>query len=168
MNREGEWEYDAPSVSYVGSNSFCPYSSERLSSMAKAPEQLSLNLHALEEAREQIVQLSKELDAERKALLRALPKSLGLASLDELIEELLKLEASSSSRSTRTSRKGVAHRDPRRKVSPDMERRIVAALKSGAKGAEVAAKFGISAPTVHKYKAKAGLVKVRGKRSKSR
>lgn len=57
--------------------------------------------------------------------------------------------------------KGSANRAKRTLITAELRQGIIAALKAGGKGNAVAAKFGVSVPTLHNIKKAAGLTKAR-------
>jgi len=126
-----------------------------------------------------IASLQKKVEAEQKKALGNLHITAGFASRAELIAALQSLggakapakrgrkpgrkPAKKAVAAKAAPKKGAKTRAKRTRLTPELKEQIVAALKSGGKGAAVASKFGVSVPTVHNIKKAAGLTKTRKK-----
>lgn len=126
-------------------------------------------LQQLADARAMVEKLEKSIAAERESILRSLHESVGLASREELIDALRALKGGAK-RGRKPGRpataaaakgKGKGGRKKRAKITPEIRDGIIAAVKSGATGGAIAAKFGVSLPTVQNIKNAAGLTKKR-------
>ncbi len=115
--------------------------------------------------RAEVSRLEEQKQAKRAEVLQGLPAQLGLASIDELIGQLanyaspgLKAAVTAGQTGQRVPR---AYRSGR--VAPEAKAKIIATLKSGRKGTDLAREFNISRPMIQYLKKGAGLVKERKK-----
>jgi len=105
----------------------------------------------LENYKNKIAELEAAIEAERREKLATLHETVGLTSVEELIEALQSLGASGK-------------RGKRTRITPAMKEQIGKALKDGEKGSAVARKFGVSVPTIQNIKKELGLVKKTAKK----
>lgn len=133
-------------------------------------------LKEIESTKSKLAELQKKADSERGKQLNGLHSSLGYASRDELIAALRGLEggAKVKGRPGRKPKSAAAapapaaaaaaptkKRSKRARITDDTRQKIVAALKGGAKGTQVAKEYGISLPSLQNIKKAAGLTKNR-------
>ncbi len=143
--------------------------------------------NTLKSINSKIASLEKKAEAERKKLLSGLHEKVGYESTAALIEALQSLGSSkpasrrgpkpasrrgrkpgrkakkAATKSVRAKKTGAKKRAKRTRITADMKKKIVAALKAGGKGTQVAKDFGISIPSLHNIKKAAGLTKARKK-----
>lgn len=112
----------------------------------------------IEQYRKKIAELEKQVAAERKSELRALPAKFGYATMKEFIRALRTLGGGQA------AGPGRRRRGKRARITPEMRNEIKAALQSGKKGVQVAKEFGISVPSIQNIKKEFGLVRKRGKK----
>jgi transposase len=134
---------------------------------------LSNKFQEIEQYKAKLAQMEKAVLAEREAQLKRLHLDLGFASQADLIQALRKAgsapapKAAAKAAPKAKKKKAAAapkkQRRKRAKVTEEMRKQIAEALAAGGKGAEVAAKFDVSVPTVNNIKKAAGLVKKRAK-----
>ncbi len=107
-----------------------------------------------------IAALKKKVEVERRKELMDLHSKVGFESRTELIAALQELNGG---RRAPKAKKGAAPeaRAKRTKITAELKAAVIAAIKAGGKGGEVAAQFGISVPSLHNIKKDAGLVKTR-------
>jgi hypothetical protein len=126
-------------------------------------------LKEIENTKSKLAELQKKADTERSKQLNGLHTSLGFASREELISALRSLDGAKAAKG-RPGRKPKAaasapaaskKRSKRARITDDTRQQIVAALKGGAKGTQVAKDFGISLPSLQNIKKAAGLTKNR-------
>lgn len=116
----------------------------------------------LEELKARAAKLAASIEAERTAELAALPAKYGY-DLNSFIKALKQASG------VRKSRKGAkAAKAPkaegkrtRAKITPELKEQVKEAVVAGKTGAEIAAQFGISLPSVQNIKKEFGLVKAR-------
>lgn len=132
-------------------------------------DMLTPKLQQLADARAKVEKLEKSIAAERDSVLRNLHVSAGFATREELIDALRALKGGAK-RGRKPGRpaaaaaakgKGKGGRKKRAKITPELRNDIVAAVKAGETGGAIAAKFGVSLPTVQNIKTAAGLTKKR-------
>lgn len=113
--------------------------------------------------------LEKKAAAEVSKKLTNLHKTVGFATRADLIAALQGLEAPKRARkakaagSKKAARGGAKKRAKRTKITDELRAAVVEAAKAGKKGADIAAEFGISIPSLQNIKKAAGLTKPRGK-----
>jgi len=124
---------------------------------------LTPKLQQLADAKAKVEKLEKSIAAERDAVLRNLHVKAGFASRDELIAALRGVGggARRGRKPGRPAAKGKGGRKKRAKITPEIRDGIIAAVKAGTTGGAIAAKFGVSLPTVQNIKNAAGLTKKR-------
>ena len=110
--------------------------------------------------RAEVNRLEEQKQARRADLLQALPVQLGLDSIDDLIHQLavyaspgLKAAVAAAQAGQRTPRPYRAGR-----LTPEAKAKIIAALKGGRKGTDLAREFNISHPMIQYLKKGDGLV----------
>jgi transposase len=128
---------------------------------------LTPKLQQLATAKAKVEELEKKLSAERNAVLRRLHTEVGYSSREDLIAALRGLDGAGAGRgrpkaaaSTSAGRKR-GKRKARAKITPEIREQIIAAVKGGSTGNQVAQKFGVSLPTVQNIKRDAGLTRKR-------
>lgn len=114
-------------------------------------------LKKIEAYKKEIETLEKQVAAQRRNELLALPGKFGHGSLREFIRALRSAARGAGKAGGR--KKG---RKKRAKITPELKQKVKAAVGAGKTGAQIAAKFGISLPSVHNIKKELGLVKKRG------
>lgn len=102
----------------------------------------------LAEKRAALVEQEKQLAIEMKAKVDGIPAMLGVTDIASAIKLIRKIGKPVSS-----GRKS--------KVTPETEARVIALVKEGKTGEEIAKEVKLSVPTVHKIKKANGLVKAR-------
>lgn len=131
-------------------------------------------LKEIESTKSKLAELQKKADSERGKQLNGLHTSLGYATRDELIAALRGLEGGVKVKGRRGRKPKAAaaapasaaatptkKRSKRARITDDTRQKIVAALKGGAKGTQVAKDYGISLPSLQNIKKAAGLTKNR-------
>ncbi|KXU37455.1 hypothetical protein AXK11_02395 [Cephaloticoccus primus] len=123
-------------------------------------------LKKLNAARAKVAALEQAIANERLKELAVLPAKYGFADADSFIKAL-----KSALGSAKVGR-GVAAatRAPgakRKNITPEAKAKVIELLNAGQTGSEVAAKVGISLPSVQKIKKEFGLVKPRGSKEQS-
>ena len=119
------------------------------------------NLYAQVKKQErQIAIREAKLAHERDIALSRLPKMYGFESAAAFLKAVRNSVGSSSKGNG--GKKGGKR--TRAVITPEIKQGVVDAAKAGKTGAEIAAKFGISLPSVQNIKKAAGLVKSRGKK----
>jgi len=137
---------------------------------------------ALEKKRAELEKLQQEIEQAREKELTALPKQVGLETVDELIKALAPYasprtkgllaghaSAARQPRAARDSSAGSASaqdeggKRTRTTITDEMRQQVIALAKEGKTGAEIAGTVGISLPSVANIKKAAGLTKKRGK-----
>lgn len=108
-----------------------------------------------------IASLQKKVESDRRKELTTLHKKVGFATRADLIESLIALDGGKKATRVSRSSNGGKVRAKRTKITEALRADIIKAVKSGEKGVDVAARFGVSIPTLHNIKKSAGLVKVR-------
>ena len=149
--------------------------------MATKKNELATTLSALQQAEAQVQQLKKKLVNERSQRLQQLHQSLGFASRNELIDELVALQggrarggsfaAGSVAAVPGAAAAGAApaiRASKRARLTPDMKAQILKAIRDGEPGTSVAKRFGISVQTTQNIKKAAGLVQARKKKAKTK
>ena len=109
----------------------------------------------------EVESLRRQVEAKQRKRLATLHQELGFASAEDLIDAL---RSATKSSKPRTRSNGALRESKRSRVTPEMRKKIEAALQAGERGAAVARDFGISYPTLHKIKTQVGLVKKRPSR----
>lgn len=137
---------------------------------------------ALEKKRAELEKLQQEIAQAREKELTALPKQVGLETVDELIKALApyasprmkgllagNAPAARQPRAARDASAGSASapdeggKRTRTTITEEMRQQVIALAKEGKTGAEIADAVGISLPSVANIKKAAGLTKKRGK-----
>jgi len=128
-------------------------------------DMLTPKLQQLADAKAKVQKLEKSIAAERDAVLRNLHVKAGFASREELIDALRGVSGGAK-RGRKPGRpagkgKGKGGRKQRATITPEIRNGVIAAVKAGETGGAIAAKFGVSLPTVQNIKNAAGLTKKR-------
>ncbi len=136
-------------------------------------------LKQIADAKSKLASLEKKAAAEMASKLSSLHKDLGFGSRQELIAALSSLgKAPGKKRGPKPKKKAVKaakkpvkaakkapavkkKRAKRTRITDELKAKVIAAVKSGEKGAAVAKKFGISVPSLQNIKKAAGLTKPR-------
>lgn len=126
----------------------------------------------LQKAKAKIAQAEAKLAADRVAALAKLPGDYGYANINDFIKALKAAagkakkgkvakvaKAAKAAKAPKASKTG---KRTRAKITPELKQQVIAAVQSGQSGAEIAAAYGISLPSVQNIKKEAGLVKARG------
>lgn len=129
---------------------------------------------ALIEAKRREAELAAVVQKSQATKFAALPKSVGLSTVDELIKALVpfsspkmksRFAAGKNSKPVAVSKKAVKPASPRRKkraeITDKTREQVTTLVKAGKTGAEIAKELGISLPSVQNIKAAAGLVSKR-------
>ncbi len=128
---------------------------------------ISNTLKAIKETKSKLAALEKKASAEQKKRIVNLHTDAGFSTRAELIEALQALGGGAKKPRGRKAAKKAAGKAKKRikrtVITPELKQGIIAALKAGGKGTAVAAKFGVSVPTLHNIKKAAGLTKSRKK-----
>lgn len=141
---------------------------------------ISNTLKAIKETKSKLAALEKKAAAEQKKRIVNLHTDAGFSTRAELIEALQALGGGAKKPRGRKAAKKAAKKSTRKAapkkaagkakkrakrtvITAELKKGIIAALKAGGKGAAVAAKFGVSVPTLHNIKKAAGLTKARKK-----
>lgn len=122
----------------------------------------------LQKMRDELAALEKQAAKEAKEKLLALPASVGLRTVAELVTALLPYakglkrpaKAGAPAKAARVAKKA----GKRAKITDETRKAILDDLKGGATAAAAAAKHGVSVPSVNLIKSAAGLVKKRKKK----
>ncbi len=127
----------------------------------------------IEATKNKLAALEKKAAAEELQKIANLHKEAGFASRADLIVALQALgDAAPRGRkpskakkapAAKKAAKGSTGRAKRTLITAELRQGIIDALKAGGKGNAVAAKFGVSVPTLHNIKKAAGLTKARKK-----
>ena len=143
---------------------------------------ISNTLKAIQETKSKLASLEKKAAVEQKARIQNLHKEAGFATRQELIDALQNLGGTATKKAKTRGRKatkaskpakapkakkavkkGAKKRAKRTVITAELKKGIIGALKAGGTGAAIAAKFGVSVPTLHNIKKAAGLTKARKK-----
>lgn len=126
----------------------------------------------LEKAKAKLAQAEAKLASDRVAALAKLPGDYGYDNLNAFIKALKaaagkagkgkKGKAAKAPKAAKAAKAAKAGKRTRAKITPELKQQVITAVQSGQSGAEVAAAFGISLPSVQNIKKEAGLVKARG------
>lgn len=127
-------------------------------------------LAELEKAKAKLAQTEAKLAADRVSALAKLPSEYGYSNLNDFIKALKSAagkagkgkKAAKTAKAPKAAKAAKAGKRTRAKITPELKQQVVAAVQSGQSGAEIAAAFGISLPSVQNIKKEAGLVKARG------
>lgn len=111
----------------------------------------------LAEYQAKIAKLQAEVEKDRARALAHIHEKYGFATPAELIKAI---RAAAGGRWGRPGKKARFHRK-RARITAELKQKIKAALKAGKTGGAVAAKFGVSLPSVYNLKKAFGLVKAR-------
>lgn len=128
---------------------------------------LTPKLQQLATAKAKVEELEKKLSAERNAVLRRLHTEVGFASREDLIAALRGLDGAGrrpgrpKAAAPASGGRKRGKRKARAKITPELRDQIIAAVKAGSTGNQVAQKFGVSLPTVQNIKRDAGLTRKR-------
>lgn len=130
----------------------------------------------LEAVRRQENQLAAKLKAAQDARIGALPASVGLSTIDELIKALVpygspKMKArfggaapapaKAAADKAPKAEKGGKRRRKRAKITDETRAKVKELVQAGKTGADIAKTLGISLPSVQNIKSAAGLVNKR-------
>lgn len=126
-------------------------------------------LKQIEEAKAKLANLEKKAAAEQAKKLTNAHKDLGFSSRADLIAALQSLEggAAKSKRGRKpkaapvAKKGGAKKRAKRTRITDELKAEVVAAVKAGGKGTDIAKQFGISVPSLQNIKKEAGLTKTR-------
>lgn len=105
---------------------------------------LTESLSALEAAKAKVAELERQVAAERRQTLAALPAQYGFANVETFIRALRETQGK-----------------PRTRISDATRAEVGRLLAAGKTGAEIAAATGISIPSIQAIKKSLGLVKPR-------
>lgn len=123
-------------------------------------------LAELQKAKAKLAQAEAKLAADRIAALARLPGEYGYDNLNEFIKALKsaagKARKGKAGKGAQVAKAAKAGKRSRAKITPELKQDVIAAVQAGKSGAEIAAQFGISLPSVQNIKKEAGLVKPRG------
>lgn len=135
---------------------------------------ISKTLKEIKATKAKLAALEKKAQAEAKKRIVNLHKEAGFDTREELIAALQSLggatrrgrkpgkaKKAAAPKAKKAAAKGAKKRAKRTAITAELRKSIVAALKGGGKGGEVAKKFGVSVPTIHNIKKAAGLTKSR-------
>jgi hypothetical protein len=106
---------------------------------------LKSTLSALQAAEAQVQKLRTKAQSERAQTLKELHIRLGFTSRSELVEALQVLDGGGRGPRTATTSSTPARRGKRARITPEMKKGIIDAIKAGAAGAAVGERFGICA-----------------------
>lgn len=108
-------------------------------------------------------ELQQSIEAERTQELAALPGKFGYDSLEAFIKALKSVHATPPKTRGRKAKAAAAPsgKRTRTKITPELKAQVKAAVEAGETGAAIAAKLGISVPSVQNIKKEFGLVKAR-------
>ncbi len=130
-------------------------------------------LKQIADAKSKLASLEKKAASELSSRLTNLHKDLGYASREDLIAVLKGLGGGKKSGRKPSSRKkakaapaktkGGKKRAKRTRITTELKAKVIAAVKTGGKGAAIAKQFGISVPSLQNIKKAAGLIKARKK-----
>ena len=109
----------------------------------------------LAEYESKAAKLRQAIESQRDRELGSLHEKYGYDSVHALIKAIRAAAVSGGKRG------GSRGRRRRARITPAMRQKIKAAIVGGSTGAQVAAKFGISLPSVHNIKKQFGLTKPR-------
>ena len=123
----------------------------------------------LQKAKAKLAQAEAKLSADRVAALAKLPGEYGYANVNEFITALKaaagkakKGKVAKGATVAKAPKAPKAGKRTRAKITPELKQQVISAVQAGQSGAEIAASFGISLPSVQNIKKEAGLVKARG------
>jgi hypothetical protein len=123
----------------------------------------------LQKAKAKLAQAEAKLASDRVSALAKLPGDYGYANVNEFIKALKaaagkakKSKVSKGPKAAKAPKAPKAGKRTRAKITPELKQQVITAVQSGQSGAEIAAAFGISLPSVQNIKKEAGLVKARG------
>lgn len=133
-------------------------------SMPPKKNPLKSTLSALQAAEARVQKLRTKAQSERAQTLKDLHVRLGFTSRSELVSTLQALDGGGrGGPRTATTSSMPARRGKRARITPEMKKGIIEAIKAGAAGAAVSERFGISIQSVQNIKKAAGLVRERSK-----
>ena len=124
-------------------------------------------LNQLTTAKAKLAQQEQAMIRDREQALAKLPASFGYADLNSFIKALKDAangaprKGKKASKTDKAPKAEKASKRPRAKLTPALKQKVIAAVKAGKSGAEIAKSFGLSVPSVHNIKKEAGLVKAR-------
>ena len=126
-----------------------------------ATTKLTPKLEELARLKAKVAELEKSITADRTAMLARLHVEVGFDSQAELIEALRLPGKARSGRGRGGSAAGSVRKRKRRraKITPQLRKAIIGALKGGATSRATAEKFKVSQPTVQNIKRAAGLTR---------
>ncbi len=123
---------------------------------------LTNRIQELAAAKAKVAELEASLVAERRQALLDLPGQLGYASVAELIKALRGADRGGKSpRKPRAAAAPKAGDRKRARITDETRTEVKKLVEEGKSGAEIAAKLGISLPSVQNVKKALGLVKPR-------
>lgn len=123
---------------------------------------VSAKLSELSAMRAKMDSLTSEVEAERLAVLRGLPASLGYNNAKELIAAIASANrGNKGTKAIRNATKRTSKRKARVSITPEKRSEISGFFKGGGNVVDAVAKFGISIPTAQNIKKEAGMVKAR-------
>lgn len=126
-------------------------------------------LKQIEEAKAKLANLEKKAAAEQAKKLTNAHKDLGFSSRADLIAALQSLEGGAVKKGKRgrkpkaapAAKTGSKKRAKRTRITEELKAEVIAAVKAGGKGTDIAKQFGISVPSLQNIKKEAGLTKTR-------
>ena len=126
----------------------------------------------LEKAKAKLAIAEAKLASDRVAALSKLPGDYGYDNLNAFIKALKaaagkagKAKKAKAAKGAKAPKAAKAGKRTRAKITAELKQQVITAVQSGQSGAEIAAAFGISLPSVQNIKKEAGLVKARGNSS---
>lgn len=123
---------------------------------------LNDRIKELAAAKAKVAELEASLVAERRQALLDLPAQMGYASVAELVKALRQAERGGSApRKPRAAAAPKAGDRKRASITDETRAEVKKLVEEGKSGAEIAAKLGISLPSVQNVKKALGLVKAR-------
>jgi DNA-binding NarL/FixJ family response regulator len=125
----------------------------------------------LAKAKAKIAQAEAKLASDRVSALAKLPSEYGYSNLNEFIKALKaaagkagkgKVKKVKAAKAVKAPKAPKAGKRTRAKITPELKQQVIDAVQAGKSGAEIAASYGLSLPSVQNIKKEAGLVKTRG------
>lgn len=117
----------------------------------------------LQELQAQAANLQHSIEVERTKELAGLPAQYGFDSVEAFIKAVRAAGTKKGkSKRGRKAKAAASEKRTRATITAELKNKVIAAVKAGKTGADIAAKFGISLPSVQNIKKEAGLVKPRG------
>jgi hypothetical protein len=117
----------------------------------------------IQQYRKELATLEKQVAAQMRTELAALPADYGFSTMPEFIKALkalgrVKVKAKSKGKAVA----GKKLRKKRAVITPEIKQKVKAAVAAGKTGPEIAKLFKISVPSVQNIKTELGLVKKKG------